>query len=111
KEARLIDVTFSDHCDLSKVTAPQNGTHALFDQWLERIRSVYEQSRNWPEPCKRQGELFYLSCEGHAQEQDWYLIGLDDFTNQHGKEAGTRIWRALLSTQNSIPQRVGNSRN
>lgn len=104
KKAKLFDVTFSDGCDLSSVIPPDDGRHALFDRWPERIKFVFEQSRAWPEPCKTAGERFFRSHEAQPNRdgtfpktQEWYLIGLDDLVNQFGKEAGARIWEALLS--------------
>jgi fluoroquinolone resistance protein len=105
RNATLFDITFSDGCDLSSVTPPDDGRHALFDRWQERIRSVFERSRAWPDPCRRQGEIFYTSCVSHPnrdgtypKEQNWYLIGVDELMNQHGKQPGMKIWQTLLST-------------
>lgn len=104
KHAKLIDMTFSDHCDLSSVIPPDDGHHAVFDRWPERIKSVYQQSRSWPEEIKREGELFYTSCESHAKKQNWYLMGVDDLMNQHGKEAGMKLWQALLTSGSGAAQ-------
>jgi len=104
KKAKLFDVTFSDGCDLSSVIPPDDGRHALFDRWPERIKSLFEQSRAWPEPCKTAGEVFFRSHVAHPRRdgtfpktQEWYLLGLDDLMNQFGEEAGAKIWEALLS--------------
>jgi hypothetical protein len=105
KNARLIDVDFSDGCDLSSIIPPDDGRHAVFDRWPVRIRSVFEQSRAWPEPLKREGEGFCKIFEAqpykdgtYPAEQDWYLIGEDALTNLFGKEAGKKLWDALLCT-------------
>jgi hypothetical protein len=103
QKARLIDMTFSDHCDLSSVIPPDDGRHAVFDHWPERIKSVFEQSRSWPEPFRRAGEMFYTSCETHARSQNWFLDGVDALISLHGVEGGKKIWEALLSTQPPIP--------
>lgn len=97
KHAKLMDITFSDHCDLSSIIPPEDGRHAVFDRWPERIKSVFELSRAWSEPSKKQGENFYTSYETHARKQDWYLMGVDELMNQFGKEPGMRIWQGLLS--------------
>jgi uncharacterized protein YjbI with pentapeptide repeats len=99
KNARLIDITFSDHCDLSSVIPPDDGRHALFDRWPERIKFVFEQSRAWPEPCRREGETFFKSFGSHAEKQDWYLIGVDALVNIFGREPGLKLWETLISTQ------------
>jgi len=98
QKAKLIDATFSNQCDLSSVVPPDDGRHALFDRWPERIKAVFEQSRGWPEPCREAAEVFSTSHEGHARTQDWYLVGLDDLMNQHGKDSGQRVWQALLTS-------------
>lgn len=97
ERAKLFDVTFSDRCDLSSVIPPNDGRHALLDKWPERIGSVHALSQGWPEPCKKEGELFFNAFKTHAQKQDWYLIGLDDLINRHGTTSGTKIWEALVS--------------
>lgn len=98
QNAKLIDVTFSDGCDLSAVIPPDDGRHKVFDRWLKRIKFVFEESRAWQEPYRRDADLFYKSCEAHAQNQDWYLIGVDDLVNLYGKDSSTKIWSTLLST-------------
>ena len=95
QKAKLFELTFSDGCDLSTVVPPDDGRHALFDRWPEHVETVFEQSRAWQEPCRRQGEVFYIAFETHAKNQDWYLIGVDDVMNQFGKECGMKIWEAL----------------
>jgi fluoroquinolone resistance protein len=97
EHARLLDVTFSDQCDLSTVIPPTDGRHALLDRWPQRINSVYHRSRDWPEPCQKEGELFFKAFEAHAKKQDWYLLGIDDLVNRHGKLPGIKIWEVLIS--------------
>ena len=99
KDAQLLDVTFSDHCDLSTVIPPSDGRQAVFDCWPERIRLVFEQSRSWAEPCRKEGGIFLQIFEGHAKKQDWYLIGVDALVNLFGVECGTKIWEALIATK------------
>jgi uncharacterized protein YjbI with pentapeptide repeats len=112
KNATLFDVNFSDGCDLSSVLPPEDGRHALFDRWQERVKLLFEQSRAWPEPCRRQAEIFYESVRSKPnadgtlpKPQEWYLIALDDLANQHGRESGMRIWEALLATREAIGER------
>jgi len=50
---------------------------------------------------ERRGD-FFISCEPHATTQHWYLIGVDELMNLHGKEAGKKLWEALLSTLSSL---------
>lgn len=98
QRARLIDVTFSDGCDLCSAIPPEDGRHKIFDRWLERIKFVFEQSRAWPEPYRKEGEAFYTSFEPHAATQNWYLIGIDALMNLHGREAGKKLWEALVAS-------------
>jgi len=98
RNAKLVDVTFSDRCDLSSVVPPDDKRQAIFDRWPERIRSVFEQSRTWAEPFKKEGENFLKACAVHARNQDWYVIGLDTLVSMYGKESGAKIWEALLAT-------------
>lgn len=106
RNAKLVDVAFSDGCDLSSVVPPEDGRHAVFDRWQERIKFVFEQSRGWPEPLRRYAELYYRVHETqpfkdgtYPEKQDWYLTGVDALMNLCGKEAGVKLWESLLATK------------
>lgn len=106
KNAKLIDVTFSDGCDLSTVIPPVDGRHAVFDRWQERIKSLLEQSRVWSEPFRNEAELY---CKAHQtqpftdgtypKKQDWYLTGVDSLSNLLGIEVGKKLWEFLLAAE------------
>jgi len=97
KKAILIDVTFSDYCNLSSVIPPDDGRHFLFNDWPKSIDNVYRQSVSWPDPFRKQAENFYKSYQSQAQTQQWYILGEEALFNRYGREVGSKIWWALLS--------------
>lgn len=95
RQAQLIDVTFSDNCDLSTVDIPTDGTHLLFRDWPDCLKCFYDHSRSWKDPLKRAAELFYKSHEVHAKNQDCYVLGACFLIESFGQEIAQNLWNLL----------------
>ncbi|HRF82549.1 MAG TPA: pentapeptide repeat-containing protein, partial [Flavobacteriales bacterium] len=48
KNADLIEMTYSDRCDLSTVTVPIVGDYALLEHWPERLLRLEQIAESWP---------------------------------------------------------------
>lgn len=93
--ARLFDVSFSDRCELSSVVLPDDGRHALFNNWRQRLESLRRSILTLPRLSQNDVELFCRTHLVHALKQDWYLLGLDDLIEEFGSETGSIIWKGL----------------
>jgi uncharacterized protein YjbI with pentapeptide repeats len=93
--AILIDVTFSNNCNLSSIILPTSGQYFLFDNWLNRLEKLKETIAGWPKEQKVEGEIFANSYLVHAKSQDWYILGEKDVQNALGIEVAQKTLTAL----------------
>lgn len=95
EKADLHDITFSDQCDLSAIVVPSTGEYRLYQSWKTRLERLGEVSREWSPKDRQEADVFVNSSMPHAQNQDWELLNCEDVRNEHGRDLGDRIIRAL----------------
>lgn len=95
EKADLIDVTFSNECDLSSIIVPNNGKYFVFNNWDQRLLKLKNSVTNWPEKQKKEAEIFANSYLVHSKTQDWYIINTDDVVRYCGEDLATKIINEL----------------
>jgi hypothetical protein len=95
EKASLWGMTFSDHCDLSTIVMPSEGSYRLYNEWHNRLERLKQEIDNWPHELQREAHIFADVYLVHAEDQDWYLLNCDEVIIDEGEELGTRIINAL----------------
>ncbi|MBX2827091.1 MAG: pentapeptide repeat-containing protein [Flavobacteriaceae bacterium] len=95
ENAYLNDVHFSNHCNLSTIKVPKNGSYLLFDFWKERLETLNLEIQDWPENELLKAKGFLNSHLVHAENQNWYLINLLELQNEYGIDMANNIVLAL----------------
>lgn len=91
EKADLIDLTFSNKCDLSSVKLRENGRYRKYNKWDERLNLLKEKLVIWEINEQKEAEIFISSSLVHAKSQDWIIISLDDLERNHGITVATKI--------------------
>lgn len=94
-DATLVDVTFSNNCNLSSIVLPASGQYFLYNNWLNRLEKLKETIVGWPKEQKIEGEIFANSYLVHAKTQDWYVLSEKDVQNAFGIELAQKIFKEL----------------
>jgi fluoroquinolone resistance protein len=92
--ATLVDVTFSNHCDLSSVVPPSDSDHRLFRDWKSCLLKLQSTVQSWPNDERMAGELFCKTHLTHAQAQESYILSFIDLMEVYGTVA-PKIWDSL----------------
>ncbi|SHM02948.1 pentapeptide repeat-containing protein [Myroides odoratimimus] len=95
--AELHDLTFSDHCKLLNVKINTSGKYYKFDRWSERLLLMKESISNWNVEEQREIEIFINVYSVHAQNQEWYILNIEDVEREYGKEIAYKIVSFLNS--------------
>ncbi len=101
----LIDLTFSNNCDLSTVKLNNNGSYLKFDKWLRRLDFLQERSIIFSED-ERERVLFFVKIfRSHALSQDWYILNINDVARDCESETlAFKIIQILSSFKQDIYQ-------
>jgi fluoroquinolone resistance protein len=94
-EAKLVDLTISDGCDLSTIILPKTGHYQLFDNWKAYLEKLRKSISDWPENLRKEALFFYEAKSVHAKKQEWALINLDELKNEYGEDLANNILIAL----------------
>lgn len=95
ENANLIEITYSDNCNLSSVKIPSAGQFALLSDWLNRLLELEKQSESWPDSERKDAHFFVKICKNHAEHQDWFLLNKDDLRRYCNTDKVDRIWHVL----------------
>jgi uncharacterized protein YjbI with pentapeptide repeats len=97
ESADLIDVTFSDNCNLSSVKIKNDGNYLKYDNWKKRLTWLKSKVASWENSKRKEAEIFITSSLVHAEKQDWEIVNLDSLKKQCGPEVSTKIITELNS--------------
>jgi len=92
--ATLIDVTFSNNCDLSSVVPPTDSDHRLVFEWKDCLLKLQAAVQSWPTDEKIAGELFCKTHLTHAETQDSYIVSFIDLIEVYGTVA-PKLWKSI----------------
>ena len=92
--ATLIDVTFSNNCDLSTIIPPVDSDHRLVSDWKNCLLMLQTTIQHWPTEEKMAGEIFCQTHLTHAQTQKSYIVSFLDLMEVYGA-AAPKIWESL----------------
>lgn len=95
KNADLIEVTYSDQCDLSTVSFPIVGEYALLDNWLDRLQRLEQLSELWPDQERKAAYFIVSIYKDHAFNQNWFLLNKMDLHRYCNLDNVDLIWGAL----------------
>lgn len=100
ENAELVDLTFSDGCDLSSVKLEKGETYLRFDMWNKRLVFLASEVEAWPdERQRRTAESFIKVYSVHAARQEWEILNMDDLKRFYGIEVAPMI----VETLNRMP--------
>jgi uncharacterized protein YjbI with pentapeptide repeats len=91
EDASLWGITFSDKLDLSTVLVPKDGKHILCYEWKKRLTKLKKELSDWPLDEKREASIFIRSHLVHAQNQDWYILNIDDVKSDYGEQLALKL--------------------
>lgn len=96
KGANLIDVNFSNDCDLSTIQKPESGNYYLINNWKQKLNTLRTIISKWPSEERKEAEIFLNSYLIHAHNQYWFLINIDEIKNEFGSKLGSKIIDLLI---------------
>lgn len=94
KEASLWGTMFSNGCDLSTVTIPDDGNHVLYSDWPDRLEGVRRASTSWPDEERAEASMYVKSHLVHAGDQRWNIVNTEEIREEFSC-AGEKIVSAL----------------
>lgn len=100
ENAELIDLTFSDNCDLSSVSVGNSDIYIKFDHWKNRLDQLKVNLKDWEELERKEAEIFFDVYSVHAVKQDWYILSRYDIDKQYGKEISEKIINTMMYYNN-----------
>lgn len=87
--ATLVDVTFSDGCDVSTLLLPDDGSVVRLDRWRARIDGAVAVATD------EDIALFLASYRPHAQTQEEYVLAVADLERELGRTRADEALRLL----------------
>jgi len=93
-EAELVGVTFSNHCDLSRVTPPEGDGHRVFSDWQRVLTAARDQVAQLP---ASQGKALseFIDIHSAYHDQDWMILNIAEVRSWYGEDSSIAILKAL----------------
>jgi uncharacterized protein YjbI with pentapeptide repeats len=95
KNSEVLALTISDNCDLSTVKL-DNEKYYKYDDWKMRLEFLLAQLEQWGDNAeKKEARLLAEAFLIHAENQQWYIINIEELEKRIGKSVATRIVKTL----------------
>mgnify|MGYP001560830211 CR=1 FL=1 len=102
-DAQFDGVTFSNGCDLSTVTPPNDPWIYKFDKWPVFLRAIDKHlSLHFSGEALEEARIFVDSLKVHADDQEQYLLNLRDAGEILGEDFAKRFKEVALSWQGQL---------
>lgn len=110
-KADLIEIIYSNNCDLSTIVIPDKGIYYKYDNWSKRLDYLLSNISKFEQNMKTEIEIFVNSYLIHAKNQEWYIINRNDLENEYGSSIAEQIIEILNSWKSSSAQSLPTLRN
>lgn len=95
EDAKIMDITYSNNCDLSSVKLPKTGNYKFFDCWQKRISFLNSKIDQFRKDEQKEVDVFVYSFSGHAKTQPNYIINVGFIKEEFGEELTEKMIQEL----------------